>query len=74
MDILKNPEYDDEQTMQLLAKESELFNSIVKGLVNDTDEEYPSNSAWLGTLNLKGRVTQVQLVVTQETEKLIDEN
>lgn len=75
MSILENPDYD-EQVMQQIAKESETFRILLEGLVSDTDINYPTSEAWLGTLALgsdKTR-TQIKLVVTQETQNMIDEN
>ncbi|KTG21992.1 hypothetical protein AUR67_00500 [Pseudoalteromonas sp. XI10] len=73
MNRFDNPEYDGDQVMQMIANESPLFSEILKGLVNDTDPEYPTNQAWLGTLNLNGTNTQIKLVVTQKTNSFIDE-
>ena len=74
MDHFDNPDYDGPQTMQLMAKQSDLFNAVLSGLVFDTDSDYPTNQAWLGTINKNGKATQVKLVVTQEPEQLIDED
>ena len=73
--MLSNPEYD-EQVMQQIAKESETFRVLLEGMVKDTDSEYPTNQAWLGTLALgKDKThTQVKLVVTQDINNTIDEN
>ena len=73
--LLDNPEYD-EQVMQKIANESPTFKALLEGLVKDTDSEYPTNEAWLGTLALgKDKThTQIKLVVTQEPNKTIDEN
>lgn len=70
-----NPEYD-EQVMQQIASESPTFCAMLAGLVNDTDNEYPTNEAWLGTLATgKNKThTQIKLVVTQDPTKTIDEN
>ena len=69
-----HPDYDDSQTMQTIANESETFSSIVNELANYTDEEFQTNEAWLGTLEIDGKRTQVKLVVTQSPDNLIDEN
>jgi len=73
--ILINPDYD-EQVMQQIANESETFRTLLTGLVKDTDKEYPTNEAWLGTLALGENKThtQIKLVVTQEPSNTIDEN
>jgi len=74
MNHFDNPDYDGPQTMQLMAEQSDLFNAVLSGLVSDTDSDYPTNQAWLGTININGKATQVKLVVTQEPEQLIDED
>jgi hypothetical protein len=73
--IFENPEYD-EQVMQQIASESETFRTLLAGLVKDTDKDYPTNQAWLGTLAIGENKThtQVKLVVTQEPSRTIDEN
>jgi len=71
----ENPEYD-EQVMQQIAKESKTFKAILESMVKDTDNQYPTNEIWLGTLALgKDKShTQIKLVVTQESQHFIDEN
>ena len=69
----ENPEYD-EQTMQIIANESPTFTALLTGLVADTDNEYPTNEAWLGTLIKDKTHTQIKLVVTQDPNKKIDED
>lgn len=73
--ILKNEEYD-EQLMQQIAAESSTFNTMLVGLVVDTDNEYKTNQLWLGTLALgeEKTHTQIKLVVTQEPSQTIDED
>ena len=73
--LLNNPEYD-EQLMQQIANESPTFKALLEGMIIDTDSEYPTNQAWLGTLALgKDKThTQVKLVVTQDINNTIDEN
>ncbi len=73
--LLDNPEYD-EQVMQKIASESPTFKALAEGLVTDTNDEYPTNEVWLGTLALgeENKHTQIKLVVTQEANNLIDEN
>lgn len=75
MSILDNPDYS-EQVMQQIASESETFRIILEGLVKDIDNEYPTSEMWLGTLDkgVNSKHTQVKLVVTNEIDKLIDEN
>jgi len=73
MNILNNPEYD-EQIMQEIGEESAIFCNNLISLVKEIDNELPTVEMWLGTLNINGKHTQVKLVVTQETEKMIDEN
>ena len=75
MSFLSNVDYD-EQVMQKIASESPTFTALLEGLVKDTDNEYPTNEAWLGTLALgKDKThTQVKLVVTQDINNTIDEN
>lgn len=74
MKNFNNPEYDFEQLMELIAKESPTFASILEGLVKDTDDEYPTNETWLGTLKKDGKPLQVKLAITQEQRNFIDEN
>lgn len=71
---LRNPDYDSVFIMEEIATHSELFKGLLLGLVNDTNNEYPTNSAWLGTLNHNDQITQIKLTVTQEPEQMIDED
>jgi len=74
---LKNTDYDDQQFLvKQIAKESPLFNSYIQEALKDTDSDYPTNEIWLGTLKIgKGKVsTQVNLTITQDTKRFIDEN
>jgi len=72
--LLNNSDYDELQRIQIISNRSDLFKSILIGLLQDTDNDFKSNQAWLGTLNLSGNTTQVKLVVTQEPNAFIDEN
>ena len=73
--LLSNPEYD-EQVMQKIANESPTFKALLEGMVIDTDSKYPTNEAWLGTLDLgkDKTLTQIKLTVSQEAKHIIDEN
>jgi hypothetical protein len=46
-----NSEYE-EQIMQQIASESENFRVLLAGLLKDTNNQYPTNEAWLGTIAL----------------------
>jgi len=73
---LQNPEYDDQEfLLKQFAKESPLFNSYIQEALKDTDNEYPTNQIWLGTLQLgkEKTTTQINLTITQEPKKFIDE-
>jgi hypothetical protein len=71
---LSNPNYDDEQLMQIIANDSSLFRGLLLGLIQDTDAEFPCNKAWLGTLNQSGKDMQIQLLVSQVDTDFIDED
>lgn len=74
MTDFSNSDYDEPQKMQIIADDSKLFKTLLTGLVRDTDQDYPTNAAWLGTLNINGKTAQVKLSVTQDPEKFIDED
>lgn len=73
---LKNIDYDDYFLINQFAKESPLFDSYLQQAIKDTDHAFPTNEIWLGTLQLgKDKITtQIQLIITQEPSKFIDEN
>lgn len=74
---LNNADYDDQVFLvKQIAKESPLFNSYIQQALKDTDNEFPTNEIWLGTLKLgKDKIsTQVNLTITQDAKRFIDEN
>ncbi len=71
---LSNPDYDMEFIMQKIADESPTFRQIIERMVEDTDAEYPTNEAWLGTLGSGKNATQIKLTVSQEPKHFIDED
>lgn len=74
MTDFSNSDYDEPQKMQVIADDSKLFKALLAGLVHDTDQDYPTNEAWLGTLTINGKTAQIKLTVTQDPDKFIDED
>ncbi|AEH16224.1 hypothetical protein L5M38_20475 [Shewanella sp. SM101] len=74
MEILRNPEYDEQFRAEEIAAESRDFSRMIKELLSDTDSDYPTNKVWLGTVLINGVETQIQIVATQERSFFIDEN
>lgn len=73
--MIKNihPDYE-EQPIQDIEQESKIFSSLVNELASYTNNESPTNKLWLGTLDINGHHTQIQLVITQAPQEQIDEN
>lgn len=74
MTDFSNSDYDEPQKMQVIAGDSKLFKALLAGLVHDTDQDYSTNEAWLGTLTINGKTAQIKLTVTQDPDKFIDED
>ncbi|NRA69374.1 MAG: hypothetical protein HRU24_00025 [Gammaproteobacteria bacterium] len=70
---LKNSEYDDDFMIKQIAMESTLFNRYVQDALREVDKQYPTTEIWLGTLRVGGVETQINLTITQETRRFIDE-
>lgn len=73
---LSNPDYNDcDFLVAQIARESATFSNLIQTLINDTDSEFMSNNAWLGTLRgADNSIKQVTLKVSQNTLEFIDEN
>lgn len=72
---LSNPDYDEDFLVKQIANESPTFKAYLLDLIKDTDSEHKTNELWLGTLLLgeNKSTTQINLSVTQDTNKFVDE-
>lgn len=73
MENYLHPDYDqDEMSMTELSTESKLFEKLISQEIADIKAlAFDDSKQWLGTLLIKGKVWQVQLVLT--STDLIDE-
>lgn len=72
---LINDNYDpDDFLLTKIAAESPTFKSYLLSMLKDTDQDYPTNTVWLGTLLKGDKPAQVTLRVTQELINFVDED
>ncbi|NRA62256.1 MAG: hypothetical protein HRU25_15430 [Psychrobium sp.] len=72
----KNPDYDFEQLLETIGKESPTLQGYVESALEQVDSNYHTEKIWLGTMQTgqHDTPTQVYIVVSRDTNSFIDED
>lgn len=71
--IHEDYDYDDSRILSI-SQHSMEFYKILLGLAEDVEKSDDTSICWMGTLCINGKDAQVQLSVTSEPNKFVDEN